>query len=74
MHGPSPRLLISLLIAALLAPFVTVTADAKTTTVLPSGFLWGVASSGFQSEGSSPDSNWTRYIAEGKTADQIGTP
>ncbi|WP_280395700.1 family 1 glycosylhydrolase [Nocardia brasiliensis] len=25
-------------------------------------FLWGVASSGFQSEGHAPDSNWTRYI------------
>lgn len=30
-------------------------------------FLWGVASSGFQSEGHAPDSNWTRYIAAGKT-------
>ncbi len=29
-------------------------------------FLWGVAASGFQSEGSAPDSNWTRYIAQGK--------
>ncbi len=26
-------------------------------------FLWGVAASGFQTEGSAPDSNWTRYIA-----------
>ncbi|MGV9415827.1 family 1 glycosylhydrolase [Nocardia sp. NPDC003693] len=32
-------------------------------------FLWGVAASGFQSEGSAPDSNWTRYIAAGKTED-----
>lgn len=32
-------------------------------------FLWGVASSGFQSEGRAPDSNWTRYIAAGKTED-----
>ncbi|MBB5911532.1 beta-glucosidase [Nocardia transvalensis] len=32
-------------------------------TPLDSGFLWGVASSGFQSEGHAPDSNWTRYIA-----------
>ncbi|MFE6859478.1 glycoside hydrolase family 1 protein [Nocardia sp. NPDC057668] len=32
-------------------------------------FLWGVAASGFQSEGSAPDSNWTRYIAAGKTDD-----
>lgn len=30
---------------------------------LDSGFLWGVASSGFQSEGRTPDSNWSRYIA-----------
>ncbi|WP_084496887.1 family 1 glycosylhydrolase [Nocardia amamiensis] len=32
-------------------------------------FLWGVASSGFQSEGHAPDSNWSRYIASGATAD-----
>ncbi|MFI1919276.1 glycoside hydrolase family 1 protein [Nocardia sp. NPDC020380] len=32
-------------------------------------FLWGVAASGFQSEGSAPDSNWSRYAAAGKTAD-----
>lgn len=28
---------------------------------LPTNFHWGVATSGFQSEGSFPDSNWTRY-------------
>ncbi|MDO9236942.1 MAG: family 1 glycosylhydrolase [Aquabacterium sp.] len=27
-------------------------------------FMWGVAASGFQSEGHAPDSNWTRYIAK----------
>ncbi|MFE7800872.1 family 1 glycosylhydrolase [Nocardia sp. NPDC057440] len=27
-------------------------------------FLWGVAASGFQSEGHAPDSNWMRYIAD----------
>lgn len=27
----------------------------------PKGFLWGVATSDFQSGGSFPDSNWTRY-------------
>ncbi|MCM6777111.1 family 1 glycosylhydrolase [Nocardia sp. CDC159] len=31
---------------------------------LGSDFLWGVATSGFQSEGNTPDSNWTRYITE----------
>lgn len=32
-------------------------------TPLPQDFHWGVATSGFQSEGSFPDSNWGRYIA-----------
>ncbi|WP_018178421.1 glycoside hydrolase family 1 protein [Jongsikchunia kroppenstedtii] len=40
-------------------------------SVLGPGFFWGVASSGFQSEGSSPDSNWLRYSR--KQTDQIGT-
>ncbi|MFW0791772.1 family 1 glycosylhydrolase [Gordonia sp. CPCC 205333] len=39
---------------------------------LGDNFLWGVAASGFQSEGHSPDSNWTRYIREGKTEEPIG--
>ncbi len=30
---------------------------------LPPTFHWGVATSGFQSEGFFPDSNWTRYAA-----------
>lgn len=33
-------------------------------TKLGPDFLWGVAASGFQSEGHAPDSNWTRYIAK----------
>ncbi|MEV0708592.1 family 1 glycosylhydrolase [Nocardia aurea] len=32
-------------------------------------FLWGVAASGYQSEGHAPDSNWSRYVAAGKTTD-----
>ncbi|MGW5146082.1 glycoside hydrolase family 1 protein [Rhodococcus koreensis] len=40
---------------------------------LPDDFLWGVATSGFQSEGSSPDSNWRRYSDSGRTHDAIGT-
>lgn len=35
-------------------------------------FLWGVASSGYQSEGHVPDSNWSRYVAAGKTPDPYG--
>ncbi|MCW2783529.1 MAG: putative glycosyl hydrolase [Marmoricola sp.] len=37
-------------------------------------FLWGVATAGFQSEGTSPDSNWTRYVAASKGKDDpVGT-
>ncbi|WP_084262333.1 glycoside hydrolase family 1 protein [Actinomadura formosensis] len=36
-------------------------AEARPATVrFPPGFLWGVSTSGFQSEGHFPDSNWTR--------------
>lgn len=38
----------------------------------PREFLWGVASSGFQSEGSSPDSNWLRY-SNGPHHEPIGS-
>ena len=40
---------------------------------LPSDFLWGTASAGFQSEGYSPDSNWSRYAAKTKSYDPVGT-
>ncbi|MFC9434285.1 family 1 glycosylhydrolase [Nocardia sp. NPDC057030] len=38
--------------------------DGSPQAVAPLGadFLWGVATSGFQSEGHAPDSNWLRYI------------
>ncbi|NNH68793.1 glycoside hydrolase family 1 protein [Nocardia uniformis] len=39
-------------------------AAAAVRSVLGDDFLWGVAASGFQSEGNAPDSNWTRYIGE----------
>ncbi|WP_405497039.1 family 1 glycosylhydrolase [Nocardia sp. NBC_00511] len=39
---------------------------------LGAGFLWGVASSGFQTEGQPPDSNWTRYIANNPGWDSVG--
>ncbi|MBF6124379.1 family 1 glycosylhydrolase [Nocardia brasiliensis] len=35
-------------------------------------FLWGVAASGYQSEGHAPDSNWRRYVEAGKTEDPYG--
>ncbi|WP_067825010.1 family 1 glycosylhydrolase [Nocardia inohanensis] len=42
------------------------------TGVLGDNFLWGVAASGFQSEGQSPDSNWTRYIDANPGWDRLG--
>lgn len=36
-------------------------------------FEWGVATSGFQSEGPPPDSNWSRYLAAGRTHDPYGS-
>lgn len=58
---------------------VVVTVLALTTAVagVPAhadtgGFLWGVSSSGFQSEGSGPDSNWSRYAASGRH-EPVGT-
>ncbi len=46
---------------------------AHASAEVPDDFLWGgVATSGFQSEGSSPDSNWSRYSDSGRTHDKIG--
>ncbi len=57
------------LVASILAVFAmlaTATPAQAAPPRLPDDFLWGVASSGFQSEGYAPPSNWTRYIAQGK--------
>lgn len=75
------RLLTTLVVltAALTAVVPSVTAAPAPSRSSPApapldrGFFWGVSSSGFQSEGSSPDSNWTRYVAAGRTDDKVGT-
>ncbi|MTJ89235.1 family 1 glycosylhydrolase [Nocardia seriolae] len=56
----------------LLVPGAARTAPEWRAGVLGSGFLWGVAASGFQSEGQSPDSNWTRYIEANAGWDRLG--
>lgn len=65
------------LACALLAPSVVTPAVAgaapRAVRPVPAGFLWGVSSSGFQSEGFSPDSNWVRYERAGRTDDRVGT-
>lgn len=70
------RTLIALTLACLLlaVPVRPVpTAQANPSSALPHDFLWGVSSSGFQVEGSSPDSNWRRYARSDKTHDDVGT-
>ncbi|UVF78419.1 family 1 glycosylhydrolase [Gordonia mangrovi] len=61
-------------IVVVLATSVAAPAGAgPAPTPLPGDFVWGVSSSGFQSEGSSPDSNWRRYAMSGRTHDRVGT-
>lgn len=62
-------------VLGLIVGLVAVSAPAAATPPdgLPPGFVWGVSSSGFQSEGSSPDSNWERWSAAGHTTDKVGT-
>ena len=50
-------------VAAIGAPQAQARAGA-----VPGSFLWGVATSGYQSEGSAPDSNWQRYERSGASA------
>ncbi|MFC5744877.1 family 1 glycosylhydrolase [Actinomadura rugatobispora] len=68
-HVPLPRsVLVRILSIASAAALTAVSpagaAEAAGPAVakFPSGFMWGVSTSGFQSEGSYPDSNWTRYV------------
>ncbi|MEU5410517.1 family 1 glycosylhydrolase [Nocardia asteroides] len=44
----------------------------RTVPALGRDFLWGVSMSGFQSEGSAPDSNWSRYANSGKARHRYG--
>jgi len=41
---------------------------ARANAAPPDDFLWGVATSGYQSEGSAPDSNWRRYEQAGTSS------
>ncbi|MBA8928216.1 beta-glucosidase [Kutzneria viridogrisea] len=61
-----PSFMRSALIACLATCLTAVHAQAAPTgpAPVPADFLWGVSTSGFQSEGSAPDSNWRRYAAQ----------
>ncbi|MEV6324684.1 family 1 glycosylhydrolase [Nocardia sp. NPDC051787] len=72
MRTPSSRRGFAALSAAatmLMVSGVSAAQPPREVTPFETDFLWGVASSGFQSEGHAPDSNWSRYIASGATAD-----
>ncbi|TSD94598.1 family 1 glycosylhydrolase [Skermania sp. ID1734] len=53
----------------LLCPATAAAAPPREVTPVGAGFYWGVASSGYQSEGFAPDSNWRRYVDSGHTQD-----
>ncbi|MGV9677800.1 glycoside hydrolase family 1 protein [Nocardia sp. NPDC003482] len=61
-------------VAALTVPARAGARPAPAPTVAPvgPGFLWGVASAGFQCEGSAPDSNWRRYVDATPSYDRYG--
>ncbi|CAM4202863.1 family 1 glycosylhydrolase [Nocardia ninae] len=76
MRSQRPRRVFATLAVATAALLVASTAVAAArpdppAQVAPLGadFLWGVAASGYQAEGNAPDSNWSRYVAAGKTTD-----
>lgn len=65
------RPLLGLVALALAVPLAG-SAQAGPAPTLGAGFLWGVASSGFQAEGYSPDSNWRRFAESDEAEDRIG--
>ncbi|WP_330255292.1 family 1 glycosylhydrolase [Nocardia sp. NBC_00565] len=76
MRSPSRRHILATmaattatLITAGTAPAFAKPAPPAQVQPLGADFLWGVAASGYQSEGYAPDSNWSRYVAAGKTDD-----
>ncbi|THV41689.1 glycoside hydrolase family 1 protein [Glycomyces buryatensis] len=60
------------LFASLLIVSASPAGADETVEPLPDDFLWGVASSGFQSEGDAPDSNWLRYTENGDKHEPYG--
>ena len=70
-------LLATTALAAVLALVATLTttppkSGPRANQGLGDGFLWGVASSGFQSEGNPPDSNWMQVQDSALAPDPVG--
>ncbi|MEO6470551.1 MAG: family 1 glycosylhydrolase [Aeromicrobium sp.] len=53
--------LLAMLVAAAMLGFATPAQAATSLPPVPPGFHWGVATSGYQSEGYAPPSNWSAY-------------
>ncbi|MFF0543551.1 family 1 glycosylhydrolase [Nocardia thailandica] len=64
--------LAAVLLAGSAAPVAARPPASAVLAPLPHDFLWGVAASGFQSEGHAPESNWTRYVAADPKLDRYG--
>ncbi|WP_278262261.1 family 1 glycosylhydrolase [Nocardia sp. AG03] len=76
MPSPSGRRILATVALTAAALLTTSTSPAlarppapEQLAPMPAEFLWGVAASGFQSEGDAPDSNWRRYAESGSTED-----
>ncbi|HZJ05381.1 MAG TPA: family 1 glycosylhydrolase [Nocardioidaceae bacterium] len=63
MRSKTVALVVALLAALFVVPLFP--ASAQALDRVPRDFHWGVATSGFQSEGHAPDSNWRRYVRGG---------
>lgn len=66
------RLATGLAAAFALGVVIAPSASAQGPATVPAlgpDFSWGVSASGFQTEGFAPDSNWSRYVASGQTAE-----
>jgi beta-glucosidase len=59
---------LGVVLAVLASMFASVSASPGKAAAVPDDFLWGVATSGYQSEGSAPDSNWRRYEQAGTSS------
>ncbi|SDD95365.1 beta-glucosidase [Rhodococcus tukisamuensis] len=73
LRSPAAVRTVALVLALAAAPLIAAAPAQASPTDLGSGFEWGVATSGFQAEGPPPDSNWSRYVAAGKTHDEYGS-
>ena len=49
-----------------------ITANEKKSGTFPKGFLWGAATSSYQTEGNNSNSDWWEWEQKGKTKDKSG--